>query len=32
MHLDLGTISNLISTVTLIGALVFTALQLRAWA
>lgn len=30
MHLDLGTISNLISTLTLIGALVFTGLQLRA--
>ena len=30
MHLDLGTILNLISTLTLIGALVFTGLQLRA--
>jgi hypothetical protein len=30
MHLDLVTILNLISTLTLIGALVFTGLQLRA--
>lgn len=30
MHLDFGTILNLISTLTLIGALVFTGLQLRA--
>jgi hypothetical protein len=30
MNLDLGTILNLISTLTLIGALIFTGLQLRA--
>lgn len=30
MHLDLGSILNLISTVAIVGALVFTALQVRA--
>jgi hypothetical protein len=30
MHLDLATVLNLISTLTLVGALVFTGLQLRA--